>query len=192
MNAPHPAARTHPNPGRGAACARRAVRLVAAALVLAVLAGCDIRDEMPRTPRPRALLGDAGQTPGGGERAIEYVGGYEAGRQRAVAEARPLVLVCTAGWCRFSTEMTQRTLRDPRLVVVSRRAVCVLLDADRDADACRTLGVRAFPTVLVQTAEGEEAARLTGRADAATLAATLEQAFEPRRLAAEPDTEPVR
>ena len=70
--------------------------------------------------------------------------------------------------------------------------MCVLLDADRDADACRALGVRAFPTVLVQTAEGAEAARLTGRADAATLAVTLEQAFEPRRLAAEPAAEPVR
>lgn len=165
---------------------------VAVAAGLVVPSGCDIRDEAPQPPRPRALLGAAGQTPGGSEPAIEYVGGYEAGRQRAVAEGRPLFLVCTAAWCRFSAEMTQRTLRDQRLVAVSRRAVCVLLDADRDAAACETLGVKAFPTLLVVDAERGECLRLTGRAAAGTLAETLEQAFEPRRIAAAPDAEPLK
>jgi len=161
--------------------------VVACGLVMTT--GCDIRDEMPRPLRPRALLGAAGQASAGSGPAIEYVGGYEAGRQRSAAEKRPLLLVCTAGWCRFSTEMTQRTLREPRLVSVSRRAVCVLLDADRDAAACQALGVRAFPTLLVLDADGAECCRTTGRAVAADLVAALEQAFEPRRIAAAPDGE---
>lgn len=159
---------------------------------IVVPSGCDIRDEAPQRLRPRAFLGAATQGPGASETAIEYVGGYEAGRQRAATEGRPLLLVCTAAWCRFSTEMTQRTLRDPRLVAVSRRAVCVLLDADRDAAACETLGVRAFPTLLVLAPERGECLRLTGRTESGALAETLEQAFEPRRFAAAPDTEPLK
>jgi len=159
---------------------------IATALLVAVM-GCDIRDEAPRPPRPQTLLG-GGIT--GGDRAapmIEYVGGYEAGRQRAAAEQRPLLLVCTAGWCRFSADLAQRTLRDPRLVALSRRAVCVLLDADRDHETCRTMGVRAFPTLIVLDAAGTERLRVVGRSSPAALATALEQALEPRRLALAPD-----
>lgn len=167
---------------------RRRRTVVAAWLV--VLAGCDIRDEAPRPPRPQSLLG-SGIAPGArGAPAIEYVGGYDAGRQRALAEDRPLLLVCTAAWCRFSIDMTQRTLRDPGLVAVSRRAVCVQLDADRDATTCRALGVKGFPTLLVLASDGEERLRSTGRSSPEVLAAALERAFEPQRLATAPADPP--
>ncbi|MEI6240605.1 MAG: thioredoxin family protein [Planctomycetia bacterium] len=160
----------------------------AAALCLVAVAGCDIRDEAPRSPQP--LLGDGTVTGLRGPPAIEYVGGHEAGRQRAQAEDRPLLLVCTASWCRFSTDMMQRTLRDPRLVALSRRAVCVLIDADRDAETCRALGVNGFPTLLVLDSDGTERLRATGRSSPDTLAAALETAFEPRRVAAVPADDP--
>ena len=162
-------------------------RSAAACLLAACLLGppgCDIRDEMPRPPRPQALLGPGIAVTGRGSPAIEFVGGYEAARQRAAADGRPLLLVCTAGWCRFSADLTQRTLRDPRLVAVSRRAVCVLLDADRDADTCQVLSVRAFPTLLLLDATGAERMRLTGRSSPDVVVNALEQALEPRRLAA--------
>lgn len=154
--------------------------------MLAAFAGCDIRDEAPRPPRSRMLLSDGIAAPGRALSMIEFVGGYEAGRQRAVAEERPLLLVCTAGWCRFSTDLTQRTLREPRVVELSRRAVCVLLDADRDAETCRAFAVRAFPTLLVLDASGTERLRIIGRSSPATLATALEQALGPRRMATAP------
>lgn len=157
-----------------------------AAALFAASVGCDIRDESPRLPGLRPPMGDG--IPAAGQTAplIEFVGGYEAGRQRALAEDRPLLLVCAASWCRFSTDLMQRTLREPRLVELSRRAVCVLLDADRDAETCRTLGVRAYPTLLVIDAAGTERLRITGRAAPAALATALERALEPRRLATAP------
>lgn len=175
--------------------ARLAAPLVAAlcralALALVVVAGCEIRDEVPRPLEPQPLLA-AGIAAGlRGPPAIEYVGGYEAGRQRAESEGRPLLLVCTATWCRFSADMTQRTLRDPGLVQLSRRAVCVLVDADRDADTCRTLGVKGFPTLLVLDPNGTERLRATGRSSPATLVAALTTAFEPRRVATVPSDDP--
>lgn len=174
MPAPHPAPIAH--------------RVAAFGCLLVV--GCDIRDEAPRPPRPQTLLADGIAAGARGAPAIEYVGGYDAGRQRAAAEDRPLLLVCAAGWCRFSGDLTQRTLRDPRLVALSRRAVCVLLDADRDAEACRTLGVKAFPTLLVLEPDGTERLRAAGRSSPDAIAAVLEKALEPRRLATASADEP--
>lgn len=164
-------------------------RCLAAALCVVTIAGCDIRDEAPRSLQ-QPLLGTGNAAGLKGPPAIEYVGGHEAGRQRAEAENRPLLLVCTAGWCRFSADMMQRTLRDPRLVAISRRAVCVLVDADRDAAVCRALGVKGFPTLLVLDPDGTERLRVTGRSSPAALAAALETAFEPRKVAAAPADEP--
>jgi len=161
--------------------ARGGIGIAAAVLVGAM--GCDIRDEAPRPSRSQPLLGAGIAAADRAAPQIEYVGGYDTGRQRAAADERPLLLVCTAGWCRFSADLTQRTLRDPRLVAISRRAICVLLDADRDAEVCRALEVRAFPTLLVLDPLGAERLRVTGRSSPAALATAVERALEPRRLA---------
>ena len=71
-------------------------------------------------------------------------------------------------------------------MALSRRAVCVLIDADRDAETCRTLGVKGFPTLLVLDPDGTERFRATGRTLPDTLAAALATAFEPRRVATVP------
>lgn len=162
-----------------------------AAALLVVASGCDIRDEAPRPPRTQTLLGSGIDVADRAAPMIEYVGGFEAGRQRAAAEGRPLLVVCTAAWCRFSADLAQRTLRDPRLVALSRRAVCVLLDADRDAEVCSALEVRAFPTLLVLEAAGAERLRVMGRSSPAALATALERALEPRRVATAPGADAI-
>ena len=154
-----------------------------AAALLVGSTGCDIRDEAPGSPRAQPLLGAGIAATDQAAPTIEYVGDYAAGRQLAVADDRPLLLVCTAAWCRFSADLAQRTLRDPRLVALSRRAVCILLDADRDAEVCKACGVRAFPTLLVLDAAGTERLRVTGRSSPEAIVAALERALEPRRLA---------
>lgn len=54
--------------------------------------------------------------------------------------------------------------------------MCVTLDADRDAEVCQRLGVRGFPTVILQTPTGREVKRLTGRTEVRTLAAAIDEA----------------
>lgn len=153
-----------------------------AACLLAIF-GCNIRDEAVLPVVPDLLVGGAEMAAGAGvAQGIEYVSGYEAGLKRAAAERKPLVLVFKATWCRFSAELTQRTLADERVVGLSRRSVCVMVDADRDADMCQQFGVKAFPTLVILPVDGEPV-RKTGRPSAAAVAADLEKALDPPHIA---------
>lgn len=157
---------------------------LATAACLLTAAGCDIRDEAAGPVMREMLVGSTGIPGGQGlEHGIEFVSGYEAGLKRATAEQKPLLLVFRAGWCRFSVEMIQRTLLDPQVVGLSRRSVCVLVDADRDAATCRHFGVKAFPTLIVMPPDGGEQFRTTGRPTAAALAAALEKALTQPHIA---------
>ena len=108
--------------------------------------------------------------------SIEYVEDYAAGLERASTSGRPLVIICRASWCRWCAGLSQGVLADPDVVQRSSRCVCVTLDADRDADVCRRLGVRGFPTVILQTPDGLEVKRLTGRSEVRSLAAAIDEA----------------
>jgi len=134
--------------------------LMALVGLLAVWGGFDIRDETVESPSPRsARLTAAPPEPGN---AIEYVEGYEAGRRRAVAENRPMLVVFRATWCHWCAEFARGTLIDRRLVGLSRQFVCVMVDADRHAADCSRFGVKEFPTVVVASSEGNECRRWTG------------------------------
>jgi len=156
---------------------------VAGAAVVA-LVGCEFRDETVRTTvgaplwppaasTPAARDGDRPATPGP---VVDYDEGYEAAARRAAAEGRPLLLVFRASWCRWSGELGRGRLTDPAVVARLRRCVCAVVDADRDADICRTFAVTAFPTVIVIDPEGRERFRGTGAAGMEGLTAALDAA----------------
>lgn len=174
--------------------------LLAACLLLA---GCDVRDEEARRgtgslwmtaalerlagPRPRP----AADTAAGG-RGIEYIDGYAAGSRRAADAGLPMLLVFRANWCRWSQELVAETLADPRLAGLSGRIVAVSVDADRDAAACRSFGVRVFPTAIVLDRERRERFRASGVDARVGLAAAVAEALEaePRRVAGQPAATP--
>jgi thiol:disulfide interchange protein len=163
---------------------RLLARAGAMAACLFALVGCDIRDEAVLPVMPDLLVGGAEMAAGSGAgHGIEYVSGYEAGLKRAAAERKPLLLIFKANWCRFSAELTQRTLANERVIGLSRRSVCVMVDADRDADICRQFGVKAFPTLVILPVDGGEPIRKTGRPTAAAVAADLEKALDPPHIA---------
>jgi hypothetical protein len=150
-------------------------------------AGCEVREELVEPSRATAdrllraealasggLLGAAKGGSVADRESIEYVESLPAARGRATSDARPVLVVCRAAWCRWSTEIAQGALADPRVVALSRRFVCVMLDADRHADACRGLSVTAFPTVLILAADGTERSRTVGRPPAESLVAAME------------------
>jgi len=152
--------------------------------------GCEVRDEAAAEPRGArhdaglARLLDRGSggrqpvvagpaEPRGGA-TVEFVEGFAAGERRARTEGRPMILVFKAGWCRHSGMLLQRTLLDPRVVELSRRYVCVAIDADREPDICRRYGVSAFPTLIVVAADGRAGRHTVGRPSAADLVAVLQ------------------
>lgn len=152
-----------------------------------VAGGCDIRDEVvepdrataDRLLRAEALVAGGMLGAGAGGAAaprdsIEFVEGYADALARATAESKPLLVVCGATWCRWSADFTRGALTDPQIVALSRRFVCVMLDADRHAAACQTLGVTGFPTVIVLGPDGAARTRTTGRPTPEALAAVME------------------
>lgn len=178
---------------------RRAARLVVVAVMGFAAPGCEIRDEVVEPTRATAarllradaltnggMLGAATGGPVPARESIEYVESLPAAQTRAAAEGRPVLVVCRASWCRWSAEIAQGPLTDPGIVVLSRRFVCVMLDADRHADACRQLGVAAFPTVIVLAADGSEQIRTVGRPTTAALLAAMESGITATVAAGEP------
>ena len=171
--------------------------LLVAALAAAV-AGCSVRDErataggdgrwwaaVPARPAG-GLIGTAAGAPTVAP-AIDYLDGYEAGARRAVESGAPMLVVFRAAWCRWSGELVQAAVADPRVVRLSRRCICMAVDADRHADTCRRFGVQAFPTVLILGADGTERFRATGSAAAAHIATAMDEVLadqpRPRRIA---------
>ncbi len=168
--------------------------------------GCEVRDEQPLVGRsawwwPAAvvdapagrLITAAPVTPSGGP-VIEFVEGFEAGARRASTTGLPMLVVFRARWCRWSAELAAAAAADPHIVALSRRFVCVTVDADRDAATCREFGVEAFPTVLLVEADGSECHRAVGAAAADSLAQAMEGVLEhgPRRGMAGRDRDPIR
>lgn len=185
--------RRHEQPRR---LSRRRVcsRLALTLLLLLAAEGCEIHDEQvqseDRAAQRRLLRTSPGNAPLGGvhtrQSTIEYVEGYVAGQERAAATGKPLLVICRAAWCRWCAGLSQGVLADPEVIARSGQCVCVTLDADRDADVCERLSVRAFPTVILQSPQGREIARLQGRSQVRGLAAAIDDATA--RVAVEPVT----
>lgn len=177
----------------GSRHSRRGVRL---AWLAALAAGCAVRDE-PAAPPARGWQAVSAIDSGplraavtASPTSIEYVEGCESGLRRAAEDRRPLLLVFRASWCGWSEQLARETLADERLVGLSRRFVCVAVDADRDAAACRRFAVDRFPTVLLLDVAGVERFRATGSTAAGLFDAMAGLIADRERLAAEPPATP--
>lgn len=160
-------------------------RALAVLAATGLAAGCSVRDERAAagggasawwasaTGEVRRGLvaepaGSAATVP-----AIDYVDGLAAGERRAAEVGSPMLVVFGAGWCRWSGDLLAAVSRDPELVALARRTICVSVDADRDPAACGRFAVRAFPTVVLVDAAGNERFRGTGSSAVEKLPAAL-------------------
>ena len=163
---------------------------IALLAVAVCTAGCDVRDEVAVAARASRWWPAADPAAGGppligaaaGATAtlpVEYVEGFEAGRRRAAEGGQPMLVIFRAAWCRWSGEFVQALASDARLVALSRRFVCVTVDADRDLRTCTGLGVDTFPTVLLFDAEGTERFRAAGASASDRLALAMRGLLDP-------------
>ncbi len=164
-----------------------AIRVLAVfTLVSAALAtGCSVRDEQAVDGAETRWWSSVAAGSGGAgliagppttptrAAVIEYVEGFDAGTRRAADAGLPMLVLFRAAWCRWSGELGQAAVADPRVVELSRRFVCVAVDADRHQTACRTFDVRAFPTVILLDAGRTERFRATGSSAASNLATAM-------------------
>lgn len=145
-----------------------------------VCSGCEIRDA---TPVPNASqnrpfgANDAEALPEGlatGRIAFE---GFERGCQVSRAQQKPLLVFFTAGWCKYCHQMANEAFTQEAVVRLSRRFVCVLVDADAEPAVCRDFEVRHFPTVQFVSPSGVRLNRVTGKQPAQQLIAQMNAAL---------------
>ena len=160
---------------------RTAALLLAAA---AAASGCSVRDEQAAGGADSAWWATAA----GGSRAgliaespahapaaavIEYVDDLEAAGRKAAEAGLPMLVVFRASWCHWSGDLVKAVAGDPLIVAMSRRYVCVAVDADRHATDCEHHAVRAFPTVIILDSAGTERFRGTGSSAIGPLASAM-------------------
>lgn len=159
-------------------CVTRMCRLFGlhhALLILAalVLSGCEVGTEA-RPPAAAVSTSSAeweGTSPtaafGASERVargdLEFVEGYQRGYQLALEEGKPMLVFFTAEWCHFCHQMAQDAFTNEQVVNLSRRFVCILVDADAEPDVCREFRVQGFPTVQFLSPRGVPLNRVVGK-----------------------------
>jgi hypothetical protein len=122
---------------------------IALGAVLLALGGCS---DMPIPASIRA------QQP-----QIQFRTDYEQARQEARRASKPLMVVIKTKWCPFSREMLRETFTHREVVDASGSFVCVLVDAEEQAELCGRLNVKAvYPTTQFIGANGTVLARLEG------------------------------
>lgn len=154
--------------------------LMAVVSTCAFCAGCEIRDaaDTPDANQNRASeLDDAGKLPYGVAAGQIVFESFERGCQIAREQQKPLLVFFTAGWCRYCHQMENETFTQDAVVQLSRRFVCVLVDADAQPQLCRDFEVHGFPTVQFVSPSGVRLNRITGKQPARQFLAQMNAAL---------------
>lgn len=97
-----------------------------------------------------------------------------AARTEAASSGKPLVLDFGNEGCIWCKRLDATTFRDPGVVqLLNDRFIPVKVDSDREERLTQSLGVQAFPTILVVSPEGKVVGRHEGFADVAKMTALL-------------------
>jgi len=103
---------------------------------------------------------------------------FAAAVKQAEQSGKPLLLFFHATWSASAKAMLRDTLRDPTIVRLSRRFVCVAVDADRDGSVCDQYAIVGFPSIQFVSPDGVPLNRLVGHRTADELAAQMHAALE--------------
>lgn len=144
-------------------------------LFMAVIPGLGGCQELTTPTADAGTKLSAGQVTRRG--AIDFVRGWELGRQVAAERGQPCLVFFTAHWCTYCRRMEQTTFTDAAVAQLAARFVCVLVDADAEPEVCRRLQVSGYPTVELISPEGTSLGRMTGWQPASRFLHSLEAAL---------------
>lgn len=94
---------------------------------------------------------------------INWSSDLEKAAEQAKAEGKPILVQFTADWCTFCHKMLDGTLSNEKIAKqVNECFIPVLLDADKNEQVVKALGVEVFPTTVVIAADLKSANRIVG------------------------------
>jgi thiol:disulfide interchange protein len=108
---------------------------------------------------------------------LYFVNDVKAGCQLAAERGMPCLFFFTAEWCTFCHRMADTAFSDTRVGQLGQNFVCVIVDADRDADMCRYFAITGFPTVEFVSPQGHSLHRLVGQQSPSDLAMGMQAAL---------------
>jgi len=132
-------------------------------LATAVLLGVRATElclDVPLLPRGGAVAsGDSAE-----EKGVWMEHDYEAAQARAKAEGKMVLVDTFTDWCAQCKELDEKTWPDPTVVEwIRNNAIAVRIDTEKvRPDLAKPLGVLAYPTIILLTADGKEIRRLNG------------------------------
>ena len=115
---------------------------------------------------------------GAATRGIEFVKGYQHGNDLARQLRRPMLLFFTAEWCQYCHQLAEEAFCNEEVVDLSRRFVCVVVDADAEPEICRRFQVRGYPTVLFVSQAAAPLSRIVGKQPPADFVARMRAALQ--------------
>ncbi|MGI9430139.1 MAG: thioredoxin family protein [Bythopirellula sp.] len=108
---------------------------------------------------------------------LRFVSDAATGCALARQRGLPCLLFFTAEWCTFCHQMEETAFTDATIGKMAKQFVCVLVDADREAELCGKYNINGFPTLQFLAADGRKLHRLVGRQSTPQLTAGMQAAL---------------
>ncbi len=94
---------------------------------------------------------------------LRFVDGFQQGYAVASRTSKPMLLFFTADWCHYCHQMEDEAFSNPQVIRLAEKFVCVLVDADREAQVCKQFKVTGYPTIQFLSPRGIPLERLVGK-----------------------------
>ena len=110
---------------------------------------------------------------------VRFIQGYHKGYYQAKRQGKPMLILFAADWCPFCHEMLEETFTQQKVVSLSDRFVCVLVDVDKEEKVCELFQIEgSYPTIQFVSSRRIQLKRLSGKKSADTLLREMHAALE--------------
>ena len=110
------------------------------------------------------LLATSGLAVGDGNQApsVDWTSDFEAAREQAAFERRPILLNFYATWCGWCRRLEKETLADPKVQTRAENLVAVRINGPKRPDLLQRFGVVSYPTTVFLSPSGDLTASVRG------------------------------
>lgn len=146
-----------------------------------VAGGCEdapVTEEVASEPAAAVEPSSPAKLPTVSRGRLHFVEGFRTGSEQAMQEGKPMLVFFTAEWCGYCHQMEEEAFTSDQVAALSERFVCILVDADHEADICRQFQIRGYPSIVFLSPWGTPLNRLMGKKSANQLVLEMHTALQ--------------